>query len=443
MEKPELELEKTKESTLGSIAEPLRTSLRDLTERCGKAGIEYELEEIEPKRIYLLRIFLQSGREKRILPVFDLEGAQKLAKVEFEKYVFIEGYEAICSYQDGLIEAYVKFLRQPRAEMLFSGLLNITYGQIRKMKKEHLVFEVKHRPDNKNPMTIAISQPSNTMLALTGRESEDESGLTIKMKGLEISTNKEAIDILESVANSLLFEIGISQGIPLMPEMHQELLGWAFHAPPFSQRKTQRPPIAFPKYRYDVDPLNLYWHAASAYKMPLLQFLAYYQVLEFYFPIYSKKEVQAEVANIIKDPEFNPDHHLDINKVISAVLSEMGSGYGDERSQMCATIRACVQDTEVRELVERDYIKEYFKHNYKKLSQLKVSIDNKDLDLRGQVADRLYDIRCKIVHTKADERKKERILPFTKEEDLLIVEVNIIEFIARKALIAGSKKLVL
>ncbi len=425
-----------KEGTLGSIAEPLRTSLCHLIERCEKAGIEYEIGELSPDAFYLLDISLQSGREKRTVTVFDLENAQRLSKVEFEKYVFVQGYEAICSYQDGLIEAYIKFLRPFRAELVFSRLLNIPYSQIKKMKKEHLVFQVKHQADNKNPVTISISQPTNTILVLTEREWEDELGLTIKLQGLEISNNKEAIAILESVANSFLFEIGTSQNIPFMLEMHQETAAmwfWAF------QRKTKGSPIVFPKYQYDVTPLNLYWHAASAYKMPLLQFLAYYQVLEFYFPIYSQREVQVEVANIMKDPAFNPDYHLDINKVISAVLSKMGRGYGDERSQMRATIKACVQDTEVRELVERGYIKEYFKGDYQKLSPLKVSIDNKDLDLREEVANRLYDIRCRIVHTKADER--ERILPFTKEESLLLVEVDIIEFMARKALIAGSKRL--
>jgi len=439
MEKPELEVEKMKEITLESLAEPLRTSFRHLVDRCEKAGIEYGLQEIAPEHAYLT-ISLQSGREKRTMPIFDLEDAKKLINVEFEKYVFIEGYEAICSYQDGSIEAYIKFLKPFRAEFALSKLLNIPYSQFKKMKKGDLVFEVRHQPDNKNPITIAISQPSNTILALTWRESDEESGLTIKIKGLEISNNNKAVAILQSPANSLLFEIGTSQDIPLMLEMHQETAPMWFRV---LQRKTKGSPIVFPKYQYDVTPLNLYWHAASAYKMPLLQFLAYYQVLEFYFPIYSRKEVQLEVANIIKDTEFNPDHHLDINKVISAVLSKMGRGYGDERSQMRATIKACVQDTEARELVERDYIKEYFKHNYKKLSQLKVSIDNKDLDLREQVADRLYDIRCRIVHTKADERERERILPFTKEESLLMVEVDIIEFMARKTLIAGSKKLVL
>lgn len=428
-------------SKLELVPESQRTAFRQLISRFEKADIEYELVKLQLKKevVYFLRIYWPSGRAKRAEIVFDAEDAKKLHRVEFEKYVFIQGYESICSYEYGLIEAYIKLFRPIRTEEVLSRLLDIPYREIRKTKKEDLAFEVKHEVASEKPIIITISQPSNTILALADRELDDGSGLTIKIRNSKISNNDEAITILSKLANSLFFEIRNSVGIPLMLELYQE--PESLPRTPLVARKGKGTPIVFPKYQYDVDPLNLYWYATSAYEMPLLQFLAYYQVLEFYFPIYSGREVQAEVANIVKDPQFNPDHHLDIGKIISAVLSKMGRGYGDERAQLRATIKSCVQDKEVRELMERDDIKEHFEANYKKLSTVKVSIDNKDLDLREQLAERIYDIRCRIVHTKADETEKERILPFTKEETLLTVEVDIIEFIARKALIAGSKKL--
>ncbi|MBA7503077.1 hypothetical protein ES706_01683 [subsurface metagenome] len=427
------------EDKLRLIKEPLRTSFRQLIDRCEKAGIEHDLEHLLDEDYYL-KIYLPSGRDKRTIVAFDLEDIQKLNQVEFEKYVFIQGYESICSYEYASIETYIKPLRPFSRQLLFSRLLNISYDDIRNMKKEDLVFEVKHQVDDGNVIIITISQPTNTMLVLAGRELGERSDLTIKIKGLKISNNEEAAAISEKLANSLFFQILNSVGIPLMLEPYREPR--AFRDSVFVAQKDIKYPIPFPRYQYAVDPLNLYWYATSAYAIPLLQFLAYYQVLEFYFPIYSRQEVQAEVANIVKDPRFNPDHPIDINKVISAVSSKLGRGYIDEKGQLRITIKACVQDTEVRELIERDdATKKYFRDDYKKLSRIKVSIDNKDLDLREQLADRLYDIRCRIVHTKADEIQKERILPFTREETLLQDEVSIIAFIARRALIAGSKRL--
>lgn len=428
------------ESKLELIAEPFRTSLRQLITRCEQAGIEHELKTFL-KKDYYLRIYLPSGRDKRIVYAFDLEAAQKLTQVEFEKYVFVEGFQSICCYRDSSIEAYIRLLRRTRIELLFSRLLNVPYDEMKKMKKEDLVLKVKHQVANENPITIIISQPTNTMLALTGRELDEESGLTIKIAGLKISNNDEAATILEKLANSLFFQIQSPPVIPLMLETYYET-PLRFPVRVRGMKKAAKPLIGFPKYEYDRDPLNLYWYAKSAYEMPLLQFLAYYQALEFYFPTYSRKEASRTVANILKDPNFNPDRDVDVGKVISAALSKMGRGYVDEKQQLRATIQECVQNEEIREFIEeRDYIKEHFKSDFRKLSPKKISIDNKEADLREQLAERLYDIRCGIVHTKAGEIEGERIIPFTEEESLLPVETDIIEFIARKVIIAGSRRL--
>lgn len=431
------------EGKLESIAEPYRTFVRALISRCQKAGIECELRKFFDDD-YFLNIYLPCGREKREVPVFTPDDAEKLAHVQFEKYVFIQGYQSICSYRDSSIETYITVLApaiRRRIELLFSRLLNISYDELKKMEKTDLAFEVKHQAADGNPVIITISQPSNTMLLLTGRELDEGSGLTIKTAGLKISTNQEASAILEKLANSLFFQIESSTRVPLMLETYHErppvLRPWVR-----GMKKAARPLIGFPKYEYDRDPLNLYWYAKSAYGMPLLRFLAYYQVLEFYFPTYARKEANKAVANIVKDPAFNPDQDIQVGKIVSAVVSKMGRGYGEEKQQLRATIQESVEDKEIREFLEEgDYIKEYFKSDFKKLSPIKINIDNKDLDLREQLAERLYDIRCKIVHTKAGETVEERILPFTEEAALLPVETDIIEFIARKVIIAGSRRL--
>jgi hypothetical protein len=61
--------------------------------------------------------------------------------------------------------------------------------------------------------------------------------------------------------------------------------------------------------------------------------------------------------------------------------------------------------------------------------------------MREQLADRIYDIRCRIVHTKEDV-KRGRIMPFTKEGVLLRqFDLPVIGTVANKVIIANSKKL--
>ncbi len=426
------------DSPKGSILEPDRTLISQLIDRCQKANRKTQLR-IFTENDYLLTVSVPSGREERRLFMIDTEAVSRLMQVEFENYVFIQGYQSICSHRDGLIEAYIRLLRPIRTEFIFSRLLGIPSNEIRKGKKRDLAFEVKHQIANKSTITISISQPSNTILALTDRELEDESGLTIKIHGLEVPGNEQAAKLLEKLANSLFFQIEISVKLPLMLETYYE------RPVPFiraGKKKAKTPDVGFPKFEYDRDPLNLYWYAKSARRIPLLQFLAYYQVLEFYFPTYSRKEANRAVANIVKDPAFTCDHDLHLTKIVSAVLSKVGKGYGEEKQQLRSTIRECVEVEELIQLIEgSDHIGNHFKSDFKKLSPIKISVANKDYDIRDQLADRLYDIRCRIVHTKAGETEEERILPFTEEESLLPIEIEIAEFIARKAIIAGSRRL--
>ena len=76
--------------------------------------------------------------------------------------------------------------------------------------------------------------------------------------------------------------------------------------------------------------------------MPLLQFLAFYQAIEYYFPIYSQAEARRKIKNILKDPRFNSGKDSDLGKILTAIKSSGSYRYGDERSQLKATIQECI-----------------------------------------------------------------------------------------------------
>jgi hypothetical protein len=66
---------------------------------------------------------------------------------------------------------------------------------------------------------------------------------------------------------------------------------------------------------------------------------------------------------------------------------------------------------------------------------------NKNLDMRTQLANRIYEIRCRIVHSKSDGGASEIpiLLPFSKEAELLSADVQLLRFLAQKVLLAGSR----
>jgi len=177
--------------------------------------------------------------------------------------------------------------------------------------------------------------------------------------------------------------------------------------------------------------------------MPLLQFLAYYQTIEFYFPIYSSAEAQRRIKNILKNPTFRYDRDTDVGKILSAIKG-IGPGYGDERSQLRATFNECLDSTSLRAFImeypERGTV---LSSRIKGLTDHKIAISVATSDLRNDVADRIYDIRCKIVHTKSgsSDSEVELLLPFSKEAESLFHDIELIQYCAREVLIAASTSL--
>jgi hypothetical protein len=57
----------------------------------------------------------------------------------------------------------------------------------------------------------------------------------------------------------------------------------------------------------------------------------------------------------------------------------------------------------------------------------------------AEVARRVYDIRCQIVHSKSDH--KNRLNPYSHEIKNIVYDLELIEFIAKRVLKASSKPL--
>jgi hypothetical protein len=85
----------------------------------------------------------------------------------------------------------------------------------------------------------------------------------------------------------------------------------------------------------------------------------------------------------------------------------------------------------------------FFSNKQKGLTNHKLPIENVDADLRNDVADLIYDIRCKIVHTKGEghEGDVKLLLPFSQEADLLFYDIELLQYVARLVLIAASSPL--
>lgn len=402
----------------------------ELKKRCVAANIE--CEEHGDEDFKYVTAMLPAGREKRPVNLFDSDDIRKVLSVPFERYTFLGNYLALCSYEDGVIVAGIRILPSPSSRLFWRSAGGQDEGSDRKLIK--ILFG----PGSDDPQ-ITIGQAQSDLAVLLPPSFRSDRGIVLKLERVRISQHDHALKLLERISNALFFQIDLAFDIHFSLARGRQRLG----------RVTRRPDghskieIGFPKNEYDEAPISLYWYARGAVGMPLLQFLAYYQSIEYYFPAYSHAEAQRKVRNVLKDPSFRLERDADIGRILSTIKGG-GSGFGDERSQLRSTIQECLDPDGLREYFESNEKRvEFFTSKNKGLTERKISIKNPNTDLRSEVADRIYDIRCKIVHTKVggQEGDVELLLPFSKEAELLSFDIELIQYVAQRVLIATSSQL--
>jgi hypothetical protein len=405
-------------------------------------------EVIRDEKLHLVVSIPEERDFKNVIIADDEWEIERIVESKIEKYRFIKGYEAIWSCELGCIECEIE--AQENLILPLRSILRRLRNLLKELEEyrnaegETQMYEFPS-PKEGIRIKIGVSSLEFTILQNLQREFFPYSGrlrhrLTIKIEGQEIKTHEEATEFLLKIANSVLFQIDLATNIPLHLLMDRQIMRG------IRQRKAKqdKPEFQPPKYEYDKEPLALYWYARTSTNMPLLQFLAFYQVMEFYFPLYSFTEAQQRIKNLLKNPLFDTTKDTDVAQIINIIkVSAKGRSIGDEKSQIKATIQHIVdKDSLLMFFNENEERKEFF-DQYKKvksISKQKINFSATDNDVRLETALRIYEIRNRIVHSK-EEDELELILPYSSEIKNLKQDLELIEFLARKAIIAGARPL--
>ncbi len=363
---------------------------------------------------------------------------------DFELFKFIQDYEAIWSPKLKVIECEIKPVsRMGVPSHFFMRRLAKAFGEEVNTEEDGIRIEF---VDTENQCKVSIGTASIEYAILSFSKERlpnfefAKRKPTLRIENIAISTHDQVKRILEKVGNSILFKLDIANNVGYKLAEDRDIRRSYF------RRKISENDLdkAFPTYEYDDEPMSLYWYSRSAYDMPLLQFLALYQILEFYFPIFSQKEAHHQIKNIIKDPRFNPNKDSDITRILSAISQNKNQiGFGSELEQLKSTIQNCLTNEELRELIENDddMISFFKDKKSKNLASKCISVANANADLVSECAERIYEIRCRVVHTKASDKNYDLLIPTSPDLKHLIYDISILEMIAKKVLISTSRLL--
>jgi hypothetical protein len=139
------------------------------------------------------------------------------------------------------------------------------------------------------------------------------------------------------------------------------------------------------------------------------------------------------LKGVLLQPDFRPDRDSGIAKLIASMKSFAGRGFGSEKNQLRTAIKECIAESELRDFFDAAKERKEFFSKGKILKVQKISLDSPNADILREIADRVYELRCRIVHTKAsDDTEIEPLLPYTVEEANLSYDIELLNFIAAR-----------
>ncbi|ELB7607252.1 TPA: hypothetical protein KD105_003043 [Vibrio parahaemolyticus] len=412
-------------------------NIKKIMDLCDQNDVEYELDEKDE----ISRLILKIKRERSYTELYIRSGriAEQFAKDDFYKYRFVSGYEAIWSSELGIVECQIDC---PRDTGLWERILARHIGIEDLGSIRNREFEIVLKDDEK--CKIEISSASETFADFYSFQQPRRIRIrkvyptTLKVSGLNLKKHGEALKVVRELMSSVCFQLDEVTGLPLQLISEQKPIGKRHNG--YTEDCIVIPSF---DYKYDVEALSLYWNARSLIGMPLGQYLAYYQTIEFYYTVYSNRDAQLRIKNLLKDPKFDVSKDKDLSKILNIVKYNANSNaFGNELEQLKATLKHCIDIEEVEGFfTEQEFGKDTFSNQkIKKLASQAINMQFEDSDvLYSEIAKRIYEIRCRIVHTKGVQDNVETLHPLSNETKHISPDLKLIEFIAKRILIANSQ----
>jgi hypothetical protein len=418
-----------------------------LLKRCQDLNFHFELIEIGllgERTNTLLSLSFPNGNGTRRVFAFTDEAAHVLLSNQFHEYEFLGHFSAIYSKTFDVIEAHVtsaaishtQILAQLTGGKLISNPLSLaipTPGS----QTEDTHLTLKASMDDEFGTRIILGLQSPISAGLLSSSFVNPGQISIRVEGVSASLIGDPLNFLKRVSDALFFDIDLNHNIALNLSRTRYPV-----TPRLSLPKPPRNRPQFPQMEYHNEPMSLYLYGRTAYEMPLLQYLSFYQVMEYYFPIYSRRDMTRIFQESLKDPRFRLDDEAAIAKVLSQLSLGVRNSLGGERNQLHATLAGSVQKDElVAFLCSSEESKKFFSTKHKALSDSRINLDSRNTDVVTETSNVIYDIRCKIVHTKVGEPDSDGrlLLPDSPETDTITGFVELIRFLAQKVLICNAR----
>jgi hypothetical protein len=260
--------------------------------------------------------------------------------------------------------------------------------------------------------------------------------LTIKIHNLQESSVDGVIKQTTPLIDACLFEFSYLKNITFTLSE-----GWHVRQPRIKRfifgDQNSSNQFTLPSASFNSDTIRFYQRGMSTGDS-VNQFLAFYQVLEYFFIEVSDEQLYNRLSRRINDPRFSTSPK-NLDQIIQEVANH--KRVTDETEMLKAVLNKFVDENELL-----DFIRAYETYLGKKIYTKKRSIFGEDIQVDTSagyiipnVAKVVKTIRNALVHSSDRYERKDRYIPSTSSENLIKREIPLIKFLAEKVIIASAK----
>jgi len=267
---------------------------------------------------------------------------------------------------------------------------------------------------------------------------------SLNQLSLKIRTKKNTdIDTFRNLASSFSYNFAFYQDRPLI--LAKELT--KTYKGEISSFRSEE--IQVPKKLYNEE-ITYYYLMAANSRIPFLQYLLYYQIIEYYYAKVYSENIVNFISNRISDPDFNYSSDIDIRNFINDLGEQFRIPSDRNLNEKEALKLTLERYIDLKNLANKlsSYDKEfidYYKTHIVSFAKDETMDSNttlidfqKEDHVFGTLMRRIYSIRNSIVHSK--DISEARFKPFVDEEELT-KEIPLIRLIAEEVIHNSAKKL--
>jgi hypothetical protein len=394
-----------------------------------------------------LKMRLPDGQSGVLIDI-DTDAADAFSKVPFEDITILNGYFAYWDRRrhEILATVYVRYGSRrdlwalpgieaaedkkeaaPADPGRFGDLDRIFAGS--SLPPKHGILHIQN--PNSDVKVNLYSPPINDPIL-----GNNLSAITLNIEGVESANGEEAARLLFDISHAIFFELDANYSITLKLAEKEDI------PTPYAMSvgDSQADPTHLPAYRLARDAVALYMYARTIRGYPLLEYLTFYQVIEHCMMAFSNSDVIERIRDRLEDPSFDINDSVGLSQFLASDRRG-GRANQNEREQVKLTVQACVPGESIAGFLQSNReVAEFVSNGDRPMGARRVDLKEGPHRLPSQVADRIYDLRCRIVHAKGDtlDRSDRPLLPTSSEASQLQADLLLIRFVAQQVLRSAS-----